>query len=83
MAALPNADRKNLWAKFMSDSSSRQEEIPFGKTDARGAIDTMDTQLDVFIDGFDTPPSAPIAQLSMRQRLELIRDNLDRRLERL
>ena len=83
MATLPNVDRKNLWAKFMSDSSNRRELIPLGKTDARGAIDTMDTQLDVFIDGFDTPPSAPIAQLSMRQRLELIRDNVERRLEKL
>ena len=83
MAALPNTDRKNLWAKFMSDSSNRWEEIPLGKTDARGAIDTMDTQLDVFIDGFDTPPSSPIAQLSMRQRLELISDNVERRLEKL
>ena len=83
MAALPNADRVDLWAQFMSDSSSRREEIPLGKTDARGAIDTMDTKLDVFIDGFDTPPSDPIAQLSMRQRLELIRNNIERRLEKL
>ena len=83
MAALPNTDRVDLWAQFMSDSSNRREEIPFGKIDARGAIDTIDTQLDVFIDGFDTPPSAPIARLSMRQRLELIRDNIERRLGRL
>ena len=83
MAALPNADRIDLWGKFMSDSSNRWEEIPLGKTDARGAIDTMDTGLDIFIDGFDTPPSAPIAQFSMRQRLELIRENVERRLEKL
>ena len=83
MAALPDADRVDLWAKFMSDSSSRRELIPLGKADARGAIDTMDTQLDVFIGGFDTPPSSPIAQLSMRQRLELIKDNVQRRLEKL
>ena len=83
MAALPNADRVDLWAEFMSDSSNRWEEIPLSKTDARGAIDTMDTELDVFIDGFDTPPSALIAQLSMRQRLELIRNNVERRLEKL
>ena len=83
MATLPNVDRVDLWAQFMSDSSNRREEIPFGKTDARGAIDTMDTNLDVFIDGFDTPPSTPIAQLSMRQRLELIRNNVERRLEKL
>ena len=83
MAPLPNADRVDLWAKFMSDSSNRREEIPLGKTDARGAIDTMDSACDVFVDGFDTPPSAPIAQLSMRQRLELIQANIERRLEKL
>ena len=83
MANLPDADRVDLWAKFMSDSSSRWEEIPLGKTDARGAIDDMDSQCDVFIDGFDTPPSSNIAQLSMRQRLELIKANIERRLEKL
>ena len=83
MALLTNQDKKDLWAKFMSDSSNRFETIPFGKTDARGVIDEMDTKCDVFIDGFDTPPSSDIAQLSMRQRLELIRDNVERRLEKL
>ncbi len=83
MAVLPDADRVDLWEKFMSDNSSRREVIPYGKTDARGAIDDMDQQCDVFVDGFDTPPSSEIAQLSMRQRLELIQDNIERRLERL
>ncbi|KKN73410.1 hypothetical protein LCGC14_0401130 [marine sediment metagenome] len=83
MAVLLGADRKNLWTKFMSDSSGRWEEIPLNKTDARGAIDEMDSRCDVFIDGFDTPPSSDIAQLSMLQRLELIRDNIERRMEKL
>ncbi len=83
MAALPDSDRITLWSKFMSDSSSRREIIPFNKVEARSVIDTMDTKLDVLIDGFDTPPASPIAQLSLRQRLELIRDNITRRLGRL
>ena len=83
MAALPNADRVDLWAQFMEVSSGRNELIPFNKTDARGVIDEMDSQVDVFVDGFDTPPSSDIAQLSMRQRLELIAQNIERRLERL
>ena len=82
MAVLSDTERGNLHDKFESDSSSRWEVIPLGRSDARGAIDTMDTQLDVFIDGFDTPPSSDIAQLSLRQRLELIRDNIARRLEK-
>lgn len=83
MAPLPDAARIDLWALFMSDSSSRRELIPLDKQDTRGAIDTMDQKLDVFVDGLDTPPASPIAQLSMRQRLELIKDNIERRLARL
>ena len=82
MAALSDTERENLHNKFESDSSSRWEVIPFGRSDARGVIDEMDTKLDVFIDGFDTPPSSDIAQLSLRQRLEVIRDNIARRLEK-
>lgn len=83
MAALPNIDRINLWALFMSDSSRRRELIPLDKTSMREIIDTMDQAVDVFVDKFDTPPSSPIAQLSMRQRLELIEDNIERRLAKL
>ena len=82
MANLSDVERKELWAKFMSDSSGRRELIPFDKTDARGVIDTIDTKLDVFIDGLDVPPSSDIAQLSLRQRLKLIQDNVVRRLEK-
>ena len=83
MAVLSDTERGKLHDKFESDSSSRWEVIPLGRSDARGVIDEMDTKLDVFIDSFDTPPAADIAQLSLRQRLELIRDNINRRLGRL
>ena len=82
MASLSDAEREKLHVKFESDSSSRWEVIPLGRSDARGVIDEMDTKLDGFVDSFDTPPSSDIAQLSLRQRLELIRDNIARRLEK-
>ena len=84
MAVLPNIDRRDLWAKFMSNVSSRNES--FGlmrKNDVRGVVDTMEQKLDVFIDGLDTPPTSPIAVLSMRQRLQLMMDNIERRLRKL
>lgn len=42
IAILSEANRRAEWAKFMSDSSSTQEEIGITKQDLRGALDAVD-----------------------------------------
>jgi len=42
MALLTNEDRRELWAKFMRDSSKVQELLDISKPELRAAVDATD-----------------------------------------
>ena len=46
MAALPDNDRRDIWAQAMADLSRTHTQIPISKTDLRSLINFMDSELD-------------------------------------
>jgi len=82
MAVLPDTDRKNLWAKFMSDTSSRREPLPgILKHEVRDAINTVDDRIGTFLSGLNVPPVSALSKLSANQQLELVSENIKKRRE--
>jgi hypothetical protein len=67
MAALSDAERKALWAQFMSDASAENQVLPLLKTDLRAAVDAIDD----WIDNTALPQPAKDA-LTAKQKAQLI-----------
>ena len=82
MAALPDGDRQNLWAKYMSDLSARRDLISVTKADLRVALDAVDDWVNINMVSFNlTIPLPTRTALTARQKAELLLLVIRRRFE--
>lgn len=83
MAVLTDTQRKQLWAKFMSDVSAREE--VFGnllKVDIRAAVDAIDQWVEDNQASFNSAiPLTARTELSAKQKAEIFKLILDKRFE--
>ncbi len=72
MAVLSDADRKKLWAEFMSISSARRDSLPLKKAELRDALDAMDVWIDSNQAGFNAAIPLPArTALTVKQKTEM------------
>lgn len=71
--ALTEDDKKELWAKFMQDVSSRQEKFgQLSKHDIRAAVDAIDGWIDDNLAAFNTAiPQPARSELTAKQKAEI------------
>jgi len=83
MAILPDPSRANVWAKFMRTQSAKHALLSGAagsKRQLRLAVDAADDRFEFFVNGLTVPPVAALSDLSITQRLELIRELITERL---
>ena len=73
MAVLTNDDRASIWAKYMSDISSRREGVGVSKPDLRAAINAVDQWVEDNKGSFNTAIPLPArTALTAAQKAELL-----------
>ena len=72
MAILTDPDRKELWAKFMSDISAEREPISVTKYDLREAVDAIDQWIEDNQASFNQSIPLPArTELTARQKVRI------------
>lgn len=73
MAVLPDADRREVWARFMRELSARREPCSLTKVDLRAAVDAIDVWVDANAAAFNAAiPQPARSALTARQKAELL-----------
>lgn len=83
MAVLSEAARVKAWAHFMSQQSAKRALFAGQaglKNQLRLAVDAADDRLEAFVNGLVVPPVAALSDLTVVQRLELLRELISGRL---
>lgn len=83
MAVLTDADRKAIYAKFMSDSSSDHDHLGnMLKADLRALVDAVDQWIDDNAAAFNTAlPEPGKTELTTKQKVKLFVEVAERRWE--
>jgi len=85
MAALPTADRNNIWGKFMSDVSAKGGGLGGGtllKLDLRAAVYAIDDWIEANQASFNSSlPQPARSALTAKQKVELFMAVAKRRFE--
>ena len=78
MAALSDADRKDIWAKWMQDNTELTGALT--KADLRAAVDAIDTWTDSNTASFNTSIPQPARNvLTTKQKARIFMDIVTRR----
>ena len=73
MAVLTDADRRTIWAAFMSEMSSRRDGHALSKNDLRAAVDAVDDWVDTNTASFNAAiPVAARTALNAKQKSEIL-----------
>ncbi len=73
MAVLSDADRKDIWAAFMDESTSSRDKLDVSKTELRAAVNAIDQFLDANAAALNNAiPAAPRAKLTAAQKARLL-----------
>jgi len=79
---LTDADRRALWAAFMSQASAAREALALSKIDLRAAVDAIDQWVGDNAASFSAAiPQPARSALTMKQKLRLFKAILNRRWE--
>ena len=83
MALLTNIQRINLWARFMSNVSAREETFgTLNKVDIRAVVDGMDQWVENNQSSFNQAIPLPgRTELTAKQKVEIFKMILDERFE--
>ncbi len=82
MAVLVDADRRTIWAAFMSEMSSRRDSLDLNKNDLRAAVDAADDWVDTNAASFNAAiPVTARTALNAKQKAELLTFVVRRRWE--
>jgi hypothetical protein len=82
MAVLPDADRHQIWARYMSDLSSEGDPLPLLKAELRAAVDAIDGWVDDNAAAFNAAIPLPArTALTARQKARLLAFVIRRRFE--
>jgi hypothetical protein len=73
MAVLNDADRKTVWAEFMSTLSARREACSLKKAELRAAVDAIDAWVDANATAFNAAiPQPARTALTAKQKAEVL-----------
>ena len=73
MAVLVDADRKEIWALFMSDAGTQRDQLALLKTDLRAAIDAADAWVEANSAAYNAAlPQPARGALTAKQKAQLL-----------